>query len=64
MKTAYFKTHFNPFMTNVLIAYPLKTPGNLYGVFKRYELSSLTANGSKILILADQELCDMPLQLI
>ena len=42
----------NPFMTNVLMLYPLKPPGNLwfFGVFRGYEMGKLARNG---LILND-----------
>ena len=37
----------NPFLANIPILYPLKTPENLWfsGVFRRYEMGTLAKNG-------------------
>ena len=39
---------FNPFLTNVPILYPLKTPENqrFSGVFRGYKMETLARNGS------------------
>ena len=37
------KNVFNPFLTNVPISFPLKTPGNLWfsGIFSRYKVGNI-----------------------
>ena len=46
----------NPFLANVPISYPLKTPENLWfsGVFRGYEMGTLTRNGLRIYLEARQ----------
>ena len=46
----------NPFLANVPISYPLKTPENLWfsGVFRGYEMGSLTRNELRIYLQARQ----------
>ena len=43
--------YFNPFLANVPILYPLKTPQNqgFSGVFRGYKMGTLARNGSKII---------------
>ena len=40
-------SHFNPFLVNVLILYPLKTQENLWlsGAFSEYKIGTLAKNG-------------------
>ena len=42
----------NPFLVNIHIIYPLKTPKNLWfsGVFRRYKMRALTRNKLKVLV--------------
>ena len=42
-----FDLMFNPFLVNVPILYPLKTPENLWfsGVFRGYKMGTLERNG-------------------
>ena len=46
----------NPFLANVPISYPLKTPENLWfsGVFRGDEMGTLTRNGLRIYLQARQ----------
>ena len=45
-KNIYNSEKINPFLANVPILYPLKTPENQrFSVFRRYKLGTLATNG-------------------